>query len=511
MVHREVRPHRRPTAGSYLSRGFGGIVLACALACSFPAAAQIDVTREQPCCDVDNPTVVWIGDEPTLTFAELAAYCAPILWFSPDEPLLDELERPAGIDIPMAFPFEEPGAGPVVYYRVRNVVRSSEEPAVEVDPTDRGRSRFNLDRVTAIDLDYFFYYPSEEGLGGHTHDVESVEMKVVAYRQPNCTECRYGIVIALVNAKAHGIRWYDNTLETDEYTRFPITILVEEGKHASCTDKNGDGYFTPAYDVNKRVNDAWGVRDVMRTGTLFTGGFQSWLAKVRHPKDRVFPPLPPDSRARARWVENGVYAPDYRKYELRPYPRVAAAEAYPDHRIVHFVDKGYDDWPESEEAAGLDEVFTWFDEEDFAETFSIALRIDDDLGFSVVFPLFVFKNFNEPIGGGWLVNRIYLKDSKLRDFGWNVMYTPSASRWIDGYFSLGLEVDKEDDGQGGTVKNTAFATETGIKFRGDLTKSPLKFMTALTSFWGLRVGVRYKGYAHFNDIGYVVEIGAGAF
>ena len=43
-----------------------------------------------PCCDLaDVPGVVWFGMDSTMTVERLAAYCAPILWFSPDEPLLD--------------------------------------------------------------------------------------------------------------------------------------------------------------------------------------------------------------------------------------------------------------------------------------------------------------------------------------------------------------------------------------------------------------------------------------
>ena len=40
----------------------------------------------------------------------------------------------------------------------------------------------NLREVAGFDLDFFFYYPSEEGLNAHEHDVESVEMKVAVAR-----------------------------------------------------------------------------------------------------------------------------------------------------------------------------------------------------------------------------------------------------------------------------------------------------------------------------------------
>jgi hypothetical protein len=476
------------------------------------ATAQIDVVRDAPCCQITQERVVWAGSDSLMAFSTLAAHVAPVLWFSPDEPLLRGIKDRELIDIPMAFPFEDSSSTPVVYYRVRTIVTREQGSSYTTVSDDRDENILDLSKVSAVDIDFFFYYPSEEGLGGHIHDVESVEMKVAIYRQTSCDECRFGLVVGMVNAKAHGIRWYDNTLETTEDTEFPMHILVEEGKHASCTDKNGDGYFTPGYDVNKRVNDAWGVRDVMRTGALFGGGFQSWYAKVRVEEDRVFPPLPDDSWVREKFVVDGEYAAGNAIYELRAYPKLAEAEAWNDPSIIRFVDKGYDEWPEEEEDKTIDELEDWFDTETFAKSLSVSLRIDNALGVSFVFPLFIFKNFNDPVTGGWLVNRIYLKDEGLRDFGWNIMYTTSASRWIDGYFAGGVEVDVEDDPTTGEeVSNTGFMTETGVKFRFNIAHSPVSFLKKLTDFWGLRAGVRYIGYKSFSDIGYVIEIGAGTF
>jgi len=470
--------------------------------------AQVDVRREVPCCEVAaGRRVVYVGNDTLMTLDRVAAYCAPILWFSPDEPLLDTVEKPSDINIPTVFPFEDPSDDPVVYYRFRSIIRTEELGAYQ-PADDRSQALIDISQTSGIDLDFFFYYPKEEGLGGHVHDVESIEMKLAILRQPDCEECRYGIVVLNVIGKAHGILWYDNTLEVDEYTKFPIHILVEEGKHASCTDKNGDGYYTPGYDVNKRVNDAWGVRDVMRTGALYTGGFQSWHAKVRQPQDRVFPPLPADSYVRAKWVEDGDYASGYAVYSLRPYPRVQAAKDYlEDPRLVHFVDKGHDNWPEEVSDTGLKDLGRWLEEENFVKSLSIAYRYDGLSGISFVFPLLIVKNVEDPVGGGWLVNRIYLKDKKFRDFSWNILYTTSASRWIDGYFALGWEWDNN-----GTDTQSHFITETGIKFRGNLAQSPLGFLKNLgTDFWGLRLGFLTWGFSDFDRIGYIVEVGAGTF
>jgi hypothetical protein len=499
---------------SYLIAGTSLILFASVLMFAAPSHAQLnpeDFGIGSPCCDVKTDRVIWVGDEPLMSMEELAAYCAPILWFSPDEPLIRDLVRPQEINIPMEFPFEDSTAAPVVYYRLRNIIQGGDGEVFMRDSTDLNNSMLDLDKITAIDIDFFFYYPSEEGLGGHTHDVESVEMKLGVWRQDKCTECRHGITVERVNAKAHGILWFDNTLAVDQYTNFPFTVLVEEGKHASCTDKNGDGYYTPGYDVNFRINDAWGVRDVMRTGSLFSGGFQSWYAKVREPEDRVFPPLPEGARNRQYHEVNGVYAPGYQKYELRPWPKRQPDEWYDDPGIIRFVDKGFDDWPYIEEDKGLDALANWFDEEDFAKSLSLAFRWDGNAGLSVVFPLFIVKNFYVPVSGGWLVNRVYFTDKGFRDIGYNVIYTSSASRWIDGYFSLGVEWDTEDVPEGGTKSESFLASEAGLKFRANISHSPLKFMSKLTDFWGLRAGIRYLGGTTFERIGYIVEIGAGTF
>jgi hypothetical protein len=41
--------------------------------------------------------------------------------------------------------------------------------------------------------------------------------------------------------------------------------------------------------------------------------------------------------------------------------------------------------------------------------------------------------------------------------------------------------------------------------------SPLHFMSKLTDFWGLRVGVKATDAFTIQRLDYVIEIGAGAF
>jgi hypothetical protein len=468
-----------------------------------------------PCCEHEGfQGVVWYGADPKMTIGELAAYCAPIVWFSPDEPLLPK-KRGKNIKLPQAFPFEEDPGAPVVYFRIENIlVRIDVEgEAFVLDSTGKDNSIIDLHQVGGIDLTYYLYYPSEAGLGGHPHDLEGVEMKLAIVRNNECEQCRYIISVQRVIGKAHGLLWYDNNLITDEFTDFPMHILVEEGKHANCPDKNGDGMYTPGYDVNKRVNDAWGVRDIISTGSLYSGGFQSWMNKLRRPEDRVFPPLPEDSPLREDHSESGEYAPENAIYELRALPRKELA--LPDHRLEHFIEtKGEPDWPVEYADTDVKKFYNWLEKESFVKSLSISFRYDGDVGLSFVFPLLIVKNVEDPIGGGWLVNRIYLKDKGLRDLGYNIIYTTSASRWIDGYFSAGVEFDEEeiDDPNRDTKVFTKFVTESGLKLRLNMVHTPLKFMTKLTDFWGIRIGLKtYGDPFEFEKIGYVFEIGAGTF
>jgi hypothetical protein len=475
---------------------------------SAQADREVDLPHDLPCCEYPLEYIVWSGSDSLITIEELAAYCGPILWFSPDEPLLRDVKGP-DIRIPTTFPFETPVGAPVVHYRVRKILRR-ENHSGEVylpDPNARSAAVLNLNGIAGIDLDYFFYYPSEEGFGRHLHDVEAAEMKVGIWKRPQCDACPFAIVIATVNCKAHGVLWYDNTLDTDEYTRFPITVLVEEGKHASCTDKNGDGYYTPGYDVNRRINDAWGVRDVIRGGGLFTGGYQSWFTKVRSHEHRIFPPLPEDSSVRHRFVEDGEYASDYAQYQLLPFPHPDQAKDDP--TLVPFIaDKGDPNWPELTTVGDLKAVGEWIGDETFLKSLGFALRMDGRYGVAAFFPLLIVRHVPDPVAGGWLVNRFYLMDEHLRDFGWTILYARSASRWLDGYFSVGFESDRSDDED----TRRFWVAESGFKIRADLRHAGhLSFLSKLTDFWGVRTGLQATGLLPVERFRYVIEVGAGEF
>jgi hypothetical protein len=460
--------------------------------------------RDRECCDLTGvPGVVWTGSEPVMTLQQLVSYCGPILEFSPDEPLLN---RKHGKDIRLTqhMAFEEDPDAPVLYYRVDGVATrvDAEGSALTGKDGPKGDIQIDLSKVNAIDLRYCLYYPSEEGLGGHKHDLEVVDLKLAIYRWSDwedkaCSDCQYVISVRRVIGRAHGLQWYDNHLVVDTWTEFPIGVLVEEGKHANCPDKNLDGLYTPGFDVNQRVNDAWGVRDIIRGGALFTGKFESWMNKTRREEDRVFPPLPNDSRVKADYTVDGEYAPGNAIYVLRPLPPREKAEG--DAKLEHYIEsKGDYAWPLEQPDTDFQKMGSWFKGANFAKSLSIAYRYDGQGGLSFVFPFFV------------------LKDKKMRDFGWTLLYAPSASRWLDGYLAAGVEWDTYDlpDDFGGTREKTDhnFVFESGVKFRVNMIYSPVKFVTKLTDFWGVRIGLKYAGNAwDFKKIGFLMEIGAGTF
>jgi hypothetical protein len=286
-------------------------------------------------------------------------------------------------------------------------------------------------------------------------------------------------------------------------------LLVEEGKHALATDKNGDGVFTKGYDVNLRINDAWGVRDIIRTGMLFSGGFESWMAKTRRPEHRVIVPMPADSPLRDR-LDKLIAGEPLAVYELRPLPALAAAGD--DKALRHLLEgKSVEGWPATDVFDDAAQLRDWVAEGAARKSLSLAYRNDGRGGVSMVFPFFVVNHLLEPMTGGYLLHRIYLQGPELKDFGWMLLYTPSASRWMDTYLAAGAEAYRTWEDGIQTDKEWNFVSEIGFKFRVNVEKTPVKFLSALTPYWGLRTGIKNTGFFDIKKLSYVLEFGAGSF
>ena len=474
-------------------------------------------------CDFRKvPGVVWWGTDTRMTVPRLVSYMAPVFWFSPDEPNLAGASGP-NIRIPEPLPGEERPDRPVLYYQVNRVLTrpGAKGPAILRAPGGGASNSIDLTTTAVVIVRYFAYFPTEEGLGAHPHDIEPAEFRVVVMPHTwerfkewipggaRCATPTYVIAVTRVSAQAHGLVWFWNVLNTDDYTQFPMHLLVEEGKHALATDKNGDGVFTKGYDVNVRINDAWGVRDIIRTGMLFSGGYESWMTKLRRPEHRVLPPLPDDSPLQGVLRRRGG-AGGNAVYELRPFPPLSSAGD--DHVLAHLMeDKVVENWPTEE---GLNDAKGWgkaLQEGAVIKSLSIAYRNDGKAGFVWSFPFLIFKHLEDPMTGGYILQRMYVEGPHLSDFGWTALYTPSASRWLDTYLSAGAENAHFSDSTGALVGKWGFVFETGIKFRVNINETPVKPLHHLTDYWGLRLGIKYSGFHEINRLAYVLEFGAGSF
>jgi hypothetical protein len=425
----------------------------------------LDPSRYAGQCNFSNmPGVVWWGTETEMTVQRIAELAAPIYWFSPDEPLLRGTEG-RDIMMPEHLPFQDSASSPVVYYQLDEMVTITDSVGEFVlNEDDKGQSIIRFRSTGLLRMGYFAYYPSEAGLGAHQHDLEAAEVKIAVMRttgellseitQARCEEENFVLAVTRVVGKAHGIEWFWNISDVDAETKMPFTLLVEEG--------------------------------------------QSWMTKVREPEYRIFPPLPEDSPLREklalrRGAEN--WETENAVYELRPLPPAELC-AYDRHLHRFMKSKEVENWPEETEKSDLQGFLDWNQDGTALRSFALSLFYDGDLGLAWAFPFFIVKNWEVSLSGGFVVHRMYLNDEGFRDFGWQAMYTNSASRWFDGYFGMGVEWED-------------FVLETGIKFRANV--EAIKWLSWATPFWGFRAGIKNYGFSNIDRLTYVLEFGAGAF
>jgi hypothetical protein len=452
-----------------------------------------------------TPGVVWQGHE-HLRLRELAGLLAPMLWFSGDEPLLAEGRPP----IPAAHPCDAHADHPVVYYQVSDITYRGSTPVSRPEEDDPTFS----DTVESFILKYYFYYPEDIGVGGHPHDLEAVEFEVWLEGDGECRRVR----LASVEALAHGSRWYSNILKVRSDTRYPLALFVEEGKHGSAPDRNADGTFMRGYDITERVNDAWGVRDSLGQGVLLSSGYASEMTK---PRTQAFRLLPPDSpllqvTPRQRSYHDGE--PSLGRYQLRAGNTVAACAAIAPERerLVRIMQEqrfGLDQPPGQHEVGSVNRALSDLSLPD--SWLSASLRVTNRrLGAA-----FIFKGLD--LRQGWIVPRVTVSD---RDATGEALFTPSASRWADYYFSGGVrrqfvttrETRTIDTEQGRreveilVPPNWDFVVETGVKFRAQIPRKMRPFMLGY-SFGGMRFGLQALGFSHVDEFRFIWEIGAGAW
>lgn len=458
-----------------------------------------------------EPGILWRGSTP-IGLEEMAHIAAPALWFSLDEPLLWTTETrsipnphpcdPAGEPAPTE---EGHGRSGVVYYQPSVIkLRPDAEPVTwpEDDP------QF-FEKVDSFIIKYYFYYIQDFGTGGHAHDVEVAAFALVPEKTP---EGCYQLRLQQVTAYAHGVDWYNNIMEARRDMRWPVALFVEEGKHASCPDRNNDGIYTPGYDVTKHVNDAWGVRDVLGQDVLQGASFKASMTKARIADLRMRPPevpglcptLPSDAARKEEYLG---------RYELRPAHSISICDEVTegkDHLASMMKTHGFgtEHQPTQYGASKLRDVAQEI-KGPASIVPSVSLRRDagPHLGLS-----FLLKGLDG--GEFWLVPKF---NFMFRDrYSAEGLITPSASRWVDWYLTLGAEYlrEKTEEVDGATVvtrdDDFDWAIEWGWKFRF---RAPSKIRPFLLGyhFGGLRVGIRANGFDGLNSPRITAELGAGVW
>lgn len=448
-------------------------------------------------CDCPPPAdtvgVVWQGTR-ALTLREVAELVAPVMWFSLDEPLVRR-----GVPVPSVHPCDRPADGPVVYYQVASLFHRGEELPLPLDRVaDLG------DRVRSLNLRFYFYYPDDFGMHGHRHDVEGCELELEFEQGPQgCRTLR----LERVRAFAHGAPEYENRLRVTEDARLPITLLVEEGKHASCPDRNADGIYTPGYDVNEKVRDAWGVRDIFGSGHMLGAGYSSKMTKPRRLAERVLPPVPSAAACRA-YTDPSVVEPTpvLGRYELRAGDSLDVCAGLGTRAESTFFARGmmvangfgvsgrveqfeYDFEPHLSRVERVAAMFS-----------SVNLVLDEGRGHLSL------TGHGLDLGEGWLVPRVGFGNHYASA---EMVFTPTAVVWMAPYVLGGWEYHGDATRTG--HRRNEFASEIGVKFRIALPPGRIRWPFLGQRFGGIRFGLRSNGFERLRDQRFVLAIGGGKF
>lgn len=376
---------------------------------------------------------------PSAALADLAYLFAPVLLFSPDEPLRrEDLLRPLPTDV-------DEVRGPVVYYQFatqrrlrmgKSRVRANRGPQVCGDslivaPGDR----------VLIEVVYFCYYPYDVGVGGHEHDIETLR---VGLRVACSDSARLQIDVTFIQGSAHGLFVVYNTLDGSDLRpqelRLPLFCLVEEGKHAMCPDRNRDGMYMPGYDVTRRPNDAWGIRDVMASGRVGTSTYHGYMTRPRSREAAVAPRGGPSGEVFVARRDD-VHAAT--EYSLRCAVAVEKTQDA-DSRLVEICRRnGIGDWDQEAmgEARGS-----------FLHQTGLHYRYDGGYhGYSMIVPgipwIVYRRGFDDaPLVGGLLGIRTgwTFRGGGRRRLQAGLWYMPSVGRVRDWYAEVGVEGELDE-------------------------------------------------------------------
>jgi hypothetical protein len=502
------------------------------LVCLFPADARGQIQRDQSfenarCtpASMANGThdglILWEGRAEDFTLQNLAARSAPCIWMSPDEPTEGPRAWPTVTDLNdlPRLRSRVHSDNPTVYFNVREMrfKRSLTAEARALAPEiDHAWSAERLDALFTLRLRYFFYYLEEAGIGQHTNDLESAELKIEIGHDLNTGTFFAKLVRG--EAAAHGLGWYTNTVDfTKFYFSGPYrpTVLVEEGKHASAFDVNQDGVFSPGFDANVGHEEAWGIRDSIAYTHTLAPTFRS-----EYFKRRELPPTPVKAEhVRASSVDPticGSTSPRFdrqfdetRRTLLETNPKGGLQRHMLDHwksaqqlfSEKKFCDATHIDTPHG----GFFAAFVRFGKliqfggarngySSWRERIPLGLRFDQGWGWTAGIPV----GYNVPYFGGWAIFRMngpfprrmthYQRlDSNLKN-SYEVLYTSSATSFVSLY-GLGGAEEKYSDPPEGKLREDQRGLqpvwEGGLRFRVPLPGTGW--------FLGTRIGYRFNG------------------
>lgn len=484
-----------------------------------------------------------LGDAGTFSIQDIAAWFAPALWFTADEPAS---QGPQQIDL------NQGPSSPIVYYRVllvRHTDPSAGTRKFLIDPSKWSKNIDSsvLEGLHEIYIRYYFYYSRDFGVGGHPHDLEGLNLEIALQSEEseNGTTKYHGEALKVAGS-AHGIPWYTNELDmrfgfigaslSDKIARdvlVPPIVLVEEGKHATVPDRNGDGVYTPSYDVNVYPNDAWGVRDTLRTRDWLALGYSAELTKPRDSRNIIWPPNTPSRPL--PWGNAGpdpakVRAVDRTHYELRAVTAelcraIKDAEGNNSDQLRSLVKEnpsmcvngalGPIDVRSDNSKRSIYDEFGFleglyikrsalrpaFRSSAFRRTYPwdwFSARKDGTWGLAAVVPLLGFN-----VGLGWVIPRYTYfpgspDDNERNRHSVDLLFTRSASANFGWYGAGGWEQRK----LAGVLTNTS-AVEGGFRFR---LRPGIRSVLS-----GLRIGIRGNRVNDITGLRLVLEIGGGAW
>lgn len=441
----------------------------------------------------ENDGIVWVGTT-NPGFREIVGILAPIFWYTADEPAIILGDTP----IPHRYPCDPEKANAkegIVYYQVNWLIRREAREAPLSEPVEEDPRFF--EKVSVFALRYYIYHRFDYGLNGHEHDLEMAEFRIALEQDPNgCNRIRLTNVIGY----AHGTDWYSNELLPPSDTRYPIALFVEEGKHALGPDRNADGIYTPGYDISVRINDAWGIRDILGSGYLVGGAYSASMFKPRVDGGRV---LPPETHpvCTPRLLQSIEESPAFlNRYELRPGYRMPICRGISNEGHL-------EKWTRKNEF-GVTHRPQQFDSE-YSERLSrelvgpqgflpkVAFRYDRGPGFALTFAGFDATEF-------YVVPKFNLNLSNY-SFAIDALFTRTATQFSSPYFALGYTHERPSSSDSFT---SGFGTEAGYKFRLRV-DWPWRILGAGYEFAGIRLGVRKTGFDNLGNFRFIVEAGAG--